>query len=176
VSLIEWTAIISTVAGISATLFILIQIRHMDKHRDLEASMKLFEWAQSDRLRKAFRWVEEEFHYENSGQQAKTKGDFETNDYPYEVTGYFELVGFLVEKKFIDLHVIDDRIGPHIMSNWKKLEPWIIAHRKEKNDDTFGEHFQKLYLRTTAYMRNRKWRASLDSSQKRPEAAEDDKN
>jgi len=55
VTLVEATAILSALAGISAAIFVVIEIRHMDKHRDLEISMKLFEWAETDRLRKAFR-------------------------------------------------------------------------------------------------------------------------
>lgn len=65
VTLIEWTAILSALAGISAAVFILVQLRHMDKHRDLEISMKLFEWAETERLRKAFKWVETEFQFED---------------------------------------------------------------------------------------------------------------
>jgi len=37
----------------------------MDKHKNLEISMKLFEWAETERLGKAFRWIEKEFQYEN---------------------------------------------------------------------------------------------------------------
>lgn len=83
------------------------------------------------------------------------KSSFEVSDYPYEVTAFFEQVGFLVEKRFVDLDVIDDRLGPYIVSNWKKLEPWIMAMRKEKGDDTFGEHFQRLYEKTINYLRKR---------------------
>jgi hypothetical protein len=61
----------------------------------------------------------------------------------------------LVQKKFVDLDVIDDRIGSYIISNWKKLEPWIVALRKEKGDESFGDHFQSLYKVTVDYMRNR---------------------
>jgi len=43
VTLIEWTAVLSAVAGISATVFVLLQLRHMDQHRDLEISLKLFD-------------------------------------------------------------------------------------------------------------------------------------
>jgi len=72
--------------------------------------------------------------------------------YPYAVTAFFEQVGFLVEKKFVDLDVVDDRLGSHIISNWKKLEPWIMTLRKEKCGETFGEHFQNLYQKTIKYM------------------------
>jgi hypothetical protein len=65
VALIEWTAILSALASISATVFILLQLRHMDRHRDLEISMNLFDWAETESLRKAFRWVEKEFQFKD---------------------------------------------------------------------------------------------------------------
>jgi hypothetical protein len=154
VTLIEWTAIVSAVAGISATVFILLQLRHMDKHRDLEISMKLFEWAETERLRKAFNWVEREFQFEDYEKyKTEVEKNFEVSDFPYQVEAFFEEVGFLVNKKFVDIDVIVDRLGSYIISNWKKLQPWIFAIRKERGDQTFGEHFQKLYQKTVAYMK-----------------------
>jgi hypothetical protein len=79
--------------------------------------------------------------------------NFEVSDYPYQVEAFFEEVGFLVNKRFVDIDVIVDRLGAYIVSNWKKLEPWILAMRKERGDKTFGEHFQKLYEKTIAYMK-----------------------
>jgi hypothetical protein len=152
--LIEWTAIVSAVAGISATVFILLQLKHMDKHRDLEISMRLFEWAETERLRKAFKWVETEFRFEDYGRyKTEVEANFEISDFPYQVEAFFEEVGFLVNKKFVDIDVIVDRLGSYIVSNWKKLEPWIVVMRKERSDQTFGEHFQKLYRKTVAYMK-----------------------
>ena len=116
--------------------------------------MKLFEWAENERLRKAFRWVEEEFQFEDYEKyKAEEAKSFEVSDYPYEVEAYFEEVGFLVNKKFVDLDVIVDRLGAYIISDWKKLESWIMVMRKERGDRTFGEHFQKLYEKTVAYMK-----------------------
>jgi hypothetical protein len=116
--------------------------------------MKIFEWSENERLRKAFRWIEKEFQFEDY-EKYKEQEEInpETSDYPYEVTAFFEQVGFLVGKKFVDLDVIDDRLGPHIVSNWKKLEPWIMTGRKERYDESFGEHFQKLYQRTLSYIK-----------------------
>ena len=154
VTLIEWTAILSAVAGLAATFFILLQFRHMEQHRNLEISIKLFEWAETERLRKAFRWIEEEFEFENYEKyKTEVEKNFEVSDYPYEVEAFFEEVGFLVNKKFVDIDVIVDRLGAYIVSNWKKLEPWILAVRKERGDKTFGEHFQKLREKTVDYMK-----------------------
>jgi len=156
VTLTEYATIVSAAAGIAATIFILLQFRHMEKHRNLEISMTLFEWGESERLRKAFRWIEEEFQFEDYEKyKVKKENNFEATEYPHEVTAFFEQVGFLVDKKFVDLDVIADRLGSYIISNWKKLAPWIMALRKEKSDETFGEHFQRLYSKTIEYMRRR---------------------
>jgi len=155
VTIIEWTAVLSTLAGISATVFILLQLRHMDQHRDLEVSMKLFEWAETDRLRSAFRWVEEKFDFSDFEKyKSEVESDSEVRDYPYEVEAYFEEVGFLVNKRFVDIDVIVDRLGAYIIADWKKLEPWILAMRKERGDRTFGEHFQRLYEKTVEYLKS----------------------
>jgi hypothetical protein len=69
---------------------------------------------------------------------AVEKENAEVSDYLHQVTAFYEQVGFLVEKKFVDLDVVVDRLGSHIISNWQKLEPWIISVRKEKGDESFG--------------------------------------
>jgi hypothetical protein len=154
VTLIEWTAIISALASISAVVFVVLELKRMDKLKDLEISMKLFEWAETDRLRKAFRWIEKEFKFEDFDKyKAEAEENFEVSDYPYQIEAFFEEVGFLVNKKLVDIDVIVDRLGSYTISSWQKLEPWIIAARKDRNDKTFGEHFEKLYHKTLAYMR-----------------------
>jgi hypothetical protein len=153
ISIIDLSAIVSAAAGILLAMFAVIQVLHMEKHRNIEVSMRLFEWAESERLRKAFRWIEEKFQFEDYAKyKANEKTTFEVSDYPYEVTSFFEQVGFFVGKKFVDIDVIDDRLGTYVISNWKKLAPWIMALRKEKGDTEFGAHFQKLYELTLKYM------------------------
>ena len=155
-SITDWAAISTAIASALAATFFLFELRHMHKHRDLEITMKLFEWAETDRLRKAFRWVEKEFEFETFEKyKVDVAEKFEVSDYPYQVEAYFEEVGFLVNKKFVDIDVIVDRLGGYIISNWKKLEPWIRAIRKERADETFGEHFELLYNKTVVYMKKK---------------------
>jgi hypothetical protein len=153
----DWAAIATAIASALAATFFLFELRHMNKHRDLEITMKLFEWAETDRLRKAFIWVEKEFVFENFEKYKVDIADkLEVGDYTYQVEAYFEEVGFLVNKKFVDIDVIVDRLGGYIVSNWRKLEPWIRAMRKIREDETFGEHFELLYEKTSAYMKKKK--------------------
>jgi len=153
-SISDDAAIISAIGVILGVVFVVIQLRHMEMHRNLDISMKLFEWAESDRLRKAFRWIENEFQFQDYDKyKAQEATDSEASEYPHEATAFFEQIGFLVEKRFVDLDIIDDRLGSHIVSNWKTLEPWIMAVRQEKENNEFGLHFQRLYERTIEYMK-----------------------
>jgi len=50
VSIVEFTAIVSAAAGLFLAVFAIIQLGHMEKHRNVETSMKLFEWAENTDL------------------------------------------------------------------------------------------------------------------------------
>jgi hypothetical protein len=153
-SISDDAAIISAIGVVLGVVFVVIQLRHMEMHRNLDISMKLFEWAESDRLRKAFRWIENEFQFQDYDKyKAQEATDSEASEHPHEVTAFFEQIGFLVEKRFVDLDIIDDRLGSHIVSNWKTLEPWIMAVRQQKENNEFGRHFQRLYERTIEYIK-----------------------
>jgi hypothetical protein len=156
VTLLEETAIISACSAIFVSVFAVIQLRHMEKHRNVDISMKLFEWAETDRLRKAFKWMDKEYKFTTPAEYKAFEATHpEANEYPQEVTAFFEQAGFLVEKKFVDLDVVADRLGHFIVVDWLKLEPWVEAARGELNDSTYGEHFQHLYQQTVNYMRKR---------------------
>jgi hypothetical protein len=156
VTLLEETAVISAVSAILVTIFAVIQLRHLEKHRNVEISMKLFEWAETDRLRKALKWLDKEYMFTTAAEYKAFEAKHpEAADYPQEITAFFEQVGFLVEKKFVDLDVVADRLGHYVVHDWRKLEPWIVVNRKERNDSTYGEHFQHLYQHTVSYMQKR---------------------
>jgi hypothetical protein len=156
VTILDETAVVSAVAAILLAVFTVIQLRHMEKHRNVDVSMKLFEWAETDRLRKAFRWMDKKYQFKNYPEyKLWEEKDIEASEYPFEVTAFFEQVGFLVERKFVDLDIVADRLGHYVILNWRKLEPWIAALQKEKKDSTYGEHFQHLYQLTFNYMKKR---------------------
>ena len=149
VTILEETAVISAASAIVLAIFAVIQLRHVEKHRNVDVTMKLFEWAENDRLRRAFRWVDNDFEFKNNDDYKTFQlKNIDAAEYPFEVVAFFEQVGFLVEKKFVDFDVVQDRLGQSVISNWQKLETWVLALRKEKSDSSFGEHFQRLYERT----------------------------
>jgi len=157
ITITDDAAVFTAAATAIAAVFVLLELRHMEKHRNLEISLKLFEWAETERLRKAFWWVEKQFSFEDfEKHRVEVQDKLEASDYPDQVLAYFEEVGFLVSKKFIDIDVIADRLGSDIVLNWRKLEPWILMMRKKRCDETFGEHFQILHKKTLKQIKARK--------------------
>ena len=157
VTILEETAVISAASAIVLAIFAVIQLRHVEKHRNVDVTMKLFEWAENDRLRRAFRWVDNDFEFKNNDDYKTFQlKNIDAAEYPFEVVAFFEQVGFLVEKKFVDFDVVQDRLGQSVISNWQKLETWVLALRKEKSDSSFGEHFQRLYERAVHDL-NKQW-------------------
>ncbi len=128
----------------------------MEKHRNVDVTLKLFEWAESDRLRKAFRWLDKEYAFKTyADYKLFEQNDVQASEYPFEIVTFFEQVGFMVEKKFVDHEVVVDRLSHYVLLNWRKLEPWIAGVRQEKNDPTYGEHFERLYSQTVRYLQKR---------------------
>jgi hypothetical protein len=157
VTLVEDVAIISAVAGILLAFFTAMQLRHFEKHRNVDISMKLFEWAETDQLRKAFKYMDKKYQFTNYTEHKKLEEtDFEPSEYPVEVMEFFEQVGFLITKKFVDLDVVADRLGHYIILNWQRLQPWIEGVRKETNDSSYGEHFEHLFNLTVNYQNKHK--------------------
>jgi hypothetical protein len=107
VSISEDAAIISALAAILLAVFAVVQLRHMEKHRNVDISMKLFEWAETDRLRNALRWVEEEFQFKDYEKyKADGKSSVEVREYPFEVTAFFEQVVFWFRRNLLILMLL----------------------------------------------------------------------
>jgi len=47
-SLVEETAVVSAISAILLAVFAVIQLKHMEKHRNVDVSMRLFEWAETE--------------------------------------------------------------------------------------------------------------------------------
>jgi len=58
---------------------------------------------------------------------------------------FFEGIGVLVKRGFIDAAIVDDMMSMFIIGWWEKYEPVYIGMRKLWNTPTVAEHFEYLY-------------------------------
>jgi hypothetical protein len=128
-------------------LFILYQIRHMTKSRNVEVTMRMFEWAESNRMREAMRWVNSAFDYSAYRNQPEA----ERSDFPGLLIAFFEQAGIMIEKRFVNEDVVLDNIGLDAVRVWAKLKPLVEQTRQDLGDTRYGEHFEFLGQRAKAH-------------------------
>lgn len=128
-------------------LFILYQIRHMRVARNVEVTMRMFEWAESNRMREAIRWVVSKFDL----AAYLTRPETEPNDYPGVVIAFFEQAGIMIQKRFVNEDVVLDHLALPVVTTWRRLQPLVEYMRKQLDDYRYGEHFEYLYQRALAY-------------------------
>ena len=58
---------------------------------------------------------------------------------------FFEGIGVLVKRGFIDKYLVDDLISGEIISIWEKMSPTILYLREKANYPTLYEYFEYLY-------------------------------
>jgi hypothetical protein len=137
----------SMLAFWSTALVILYQIRHMQADRNVEVTMRMFEWAESNRMREAIRWVVTEFDLRTWLEQPES----ERSDFPGLVIAFFEQAGVMIQKRLINEDVVIDNLAASAIRTWERLKPWVELERRQHQDERFGEHFEFLYNRAQAY-------------------------
>lgn len=158
--MIDWmllASIGSMLAFWATALFILYQIRHMQAARNLEVTMRIFEWSESSRMCDAMRWVTTQFDVERYLAQPEP----ERSEYPELIVAFFEQAGIMIQKRLIDEDVVIDHLAASVLKAWPRLAPWIAWQRRQSGDERIGEHFELLHDRALAYeARYRKQRGS----------------
>jgi hypothetical protein len=137
----------SMVAFWVTALFILYQIRHMQVARNVEVTMRMFEWAESSRMREAMRWVATKF----DAQSYLSQPAEERSDAPGVLIAFFEQAGIMLQKRFVNEDVVLDHLALHVVANWDRLKPLIEHERRQIGDERVGEHFEYLFRRATAH-------------------------
>jgi hypothetical protein len=147
---LDWT-LIATVSSMVAfwvtALFILYQIRHMNRSRNLEVTMRMFEWSESNRMREAMRWVTTQFDLGAFLKQPES----ERSEYPGMIVAFFEQAGIMVQKKLVNEDVVIDHLALSALNSWKQLQPLIAHWRELMKDERVGEHFEYIYRRALNY-------------------------
>lgn len=152
----EIASIFSMVALVVTAIIVTMQLADMKRKRNVEISLKLFEWGESERVQRAVRFITRRFQfkkekYDEYRQQYEGKPEFE--EYPQTVTSFFEHAGMLVSKKMVDMDVVVDHLGYQTIACWEKLEPLIRLWRRDHQNPSIGEHFEELYHITREYYR-----------------------
>lgn len=132
----EYATLVVGIPSFVLVFFGYTQLKHMKSTRDSEFFLKTFEIWNSDALIESRKCILEE--YETHGDQLCQKVlEYEKKDLAryfkmVKVGDFFEALGCLVEKKFLDSKIIKEFYRGAIINYYKIYKPWIVDCRKEQ--------------------------------------------
>jgi hypothetical protein len=135
----------SVVAGV---VYYALQIRHQDKMRHLDLFMRIYStWGSEDMLNAHRRFMV--LKVEDYDSFVKEHGPVTEISQLYtdidRIGWFFNLVGFLVKEKIVNIKLVDELLGYWVMKNWETIKPLVYGWRKQYNIPESYQWFEYLY-------------------------------
>jgi len=139
---------IASVGVFAAAIYYIFQIRHQEKMRHLDLFMRLYStWGSKDMLDAHRRFVVIEVKDYDSfvkkhGPMTKSSQIHTDID---QIGWFFNLMGFLVKEKIVQIKLVDELLGYWVIKNWESIEPLVYGWRKQYNIPESYQWFEYLY-------------------------------
>jgi hypothetical protein len=140
VDITEISAIIAAAGVLVGVVFTIIQLRNLVKTRQTDLIVRLYSRFGSEEFQKTWEEV--------MGREATNLKDYEEKYGWAEWSAFglfFEGIGVLLNRKLIDIGLVDDLLTAPITMAWDKMKDNIIEIRKEEGQPTIFEWFEYLY-------------------------------
>lgn len=134
--------ILSATAGGLAAIFIARQVAHMKRSREVDTFLRLLAAGNDEKVRRAADWVKYEMPVPLRYEDAKCNPEIWTR--LGTVFHHFEMIGVLVNHRYISADLVYDQMGPWIVGTWSKVEELISANRRAKRAPEYCENFELL--------------------------------
>lgn len=134
------SAVIASASVVAAAIYYGLQLRHQTKMRQTDLIMRLYA-------------VRDSIEFQESWKKVMARELEEYKDYKkwynwsdFIVVGlFFEGVGILLNRKLIDIDLVDDLFSYIIKTTWEKIKPVTEGVRKHNNAPQIYEWFECLY-------------------------------
>ncbi len=140
VGITEISAIVAAAGVLVGVVYYILDMRHQSKVRQTDLVMRLYSIFDSLEFQKVWEEVLK--------REAKDLNDYEKKYSQAEVLTvglFFEGIGILLERKLIDIELVDDMFTMPIKTTWEKLRDITLETRKVRNEPTDLEWFEYLY-------------------------------
>jgi len=134
--------VIAAASVVVASIFAVLQLRHLVKTRQTDLVMRLYSTWGSDRLQEAREEIMTR-EFKDYDDAVKKYGAWSKE--VFEVGLFFEGIGILLHRKLVDIELVDDLFSFAIKSVWEKLKPITEGSRKKFNRPQIFEWFEYLY-------------------------------
>ena len=136
--------LISTLAIVGALIFTGMQVRAANMARRDQAALELIRTALSENSARGldlFRTIPENAPGSViDDMSAQSKLDI------FEFGIRFEMIGYMVYRRLIDLKTVDDLTGGTILAFWSRAKGWANEHRARAGHDEFLEWLEWIVI------------------------------
>jgi len=140
VDVTEISAVIAAIGVLVGVVYYILDMRHQTRMRDTDFIMKLYSQFNSLEFQKMWSEV--------LRRDAKDLDDYHKKYGMAEfgaVGLFFEGIGILLERKLIDMELVDDMFSTAIKWSWEKMRDMVFEFRKVRNRPEILEWFEYLY-------------------------------
>jgi hypothetical protein len=131
---------IASVGVLVAATYYVLQIRHQTKLRQTDLVMRLYSTFGSKEFQDAWTRIEST-EFKNYDEYVKKYG---SGDYVQCAT-FFEGIGVLLQKKLIDINLVDALFAIPLKYMYERMKPIIEGNKKEFHNPRVFEYFEYLY-------------------------------
>ena len=134
------SAIIAAVGVIVGVVFTIIELRNLTKQRQADLVIRLYSTMGSSSFQEVWEKTRDR-EYESFKSYETTYGLKEAN----QIGIFFEGIGVLLNKKLVDIDLVDDLFTAPVKMFWERMKPLVRDYRKERGLPTIFEWFEYLY-------------------------------
>ena len=139
------SAVVAAVGVIIGVTLAYLEVRTLSRQRQTDLVMRLYSTFGSKEFLEARKTVSN-LKFEDYTDYVNKYGEFGRFEAVSEVCMFFEGIGVLLDRKLIDIDLIDDLFSPiSIKIIWEKMKPVIEGWRNQFNEPDTLEWFENLY-------------------------------
>jgi hypothetical protein len=140
VDITEISAIIAAAGVMIGVVYYILEMRHQSKVRQTDLVMRLYSTFGSKEFQDAWTRIES-IEFKNYDEYVKKCG---MGDYVQCAT-FFEGIGVLLQKKLIDIKLVDALFSIPLKLMYEGMKPIIEGNRKQFHDQRVFGNFEYLY-------------------------------
>ena len=149
------SVMLASASVIAGVVYYAFQIRHQTRIRKTDLIIRLYSRMHSSEFEDAYPKIMS-LQFKDYEDFVKKYGPRHSGKSPEvdkaigAVCGFFELVGVLLYRKYIDLVLVYDVFGVSMIKEvWEKTKPLTVGIRRERSNDIWGVGFEYLYNELT---------------------------
>lgn len=134
------SAIVAAGGVVTGVIFTILQLRGLVKTRQTDLLMRLYSIFGSKEFLEA-RDTLWSLELEDYHDYVEKHGSLELT----QVGIFFEAIGVLLNRKLIDVGLVDDLLGPSVTMTWEKTKTIVEGWRTQYGTPEIGVWFENLY-------------------------------